>query len=176
MECQVTELKKKLDQEFTFGSQLRVENSQLKDAITEAQAKVQKAEEKAQSYYDQSFNEAADSLQSQLKDECNKFFIQGWHMALDQAGVDDAFELYDLAQRHRPFGDFVPEERDWEAGEDAAEDSTVLGSHEVLNEPVLADDPEMTKDLADDLIQTVEFQEGEDDSDVEENINIVNQF
>ena len=60
-----------------------------------------------------------------------------------------------------------------EAGEDAVEDSTVLGSHEVLNEPVLADDPEMTEDLADDRIQTVEFQEGEDDSDVEENIDVV---
>ena len=93
MECQVTELKKKLDWEYTYGSQLRVKNSQLKDAITEAQAKVQKAEEEAQSYYDQGFTEAADSLQSQLKDECNKFFIQGWHMALDKAEVNDASEL-----------------------------------------------------------------------------------
>ncbi len=95
MERQVTELKKKLDWEYTSGSQLRVENSQLKDAITEAQAKVQKVEEEAQSYYDQGFNEAADSLQSQLKGECNKYFIQGWHKALNKAGVDDASELYD---------------------------------------------------------------------------------
>ena len=36
MERQVTELKKKLDREFTSGSQLWVENSQLKDTITEA--------------------------------------------------------------------------------------------------------------------------------------------
>jgi regulator of replication initiation timing len=173
MERQVTELKKKLDREYTSGSQLRVENSQLKDAITEAQAKVQKVEEEAQSYYDQGFNEVADSLQSQLKDECNKFFIQGWQKALEKAGVDDASELYDLAQRHQPFGDLVPEECNGEAGEDAAEDSTVPGSHEVLNEPVLADDPEVTEDLPDDRIQTVEFQEGEDDSDVEENIDVV---
>ena len=62
MERQVIELKKKLDREFTSGSQLRVENSELKDALNEAQAKVQKAEDEAQSYYDQGFNEAADSL------------------------------------------------------------------------------------------------------------------
>ena len=97
MERHVTELKKKLDREFTSGSQLQVENNELKDAINEAWAKVQKAEDKAQSYYDQGFNEEVDSLQSQLKDECNKFFIQGWHKALDKAGVDDASELYDLA-------------------------------------------------------------------------------
>jgi hypothetical protein len=169
----VTKLEKKLDWEFTSSSQLRVENSELKDAITEAQAKVQKAEDEAQSYYDQGFNEAADSLQSQLRDECNKFFIQGWHKALDKAGVDDASELYDLAQRHRPYKDLVPEERDGEAGEDAAEDSMVPGSYEVLNEPKLVDDPEMALDLVDDRIQTVEFQEGEDDSDVEENIDVV---
>uniref|UniRef100_A0A2N9G3B9 Uncharacterized protein n=1 Tax=Fagus sylvatica TaxID=28930 RepID=A0A2N9G3B9_FAGSY len=169
----VTKLEKKLDWEFTSSSQLQVENSELKDAITEAQAKVQKAEDEAQSYYDQGFNEAADSLQSQLRDECNKFFIQGWHKALDKAGVDDASELYDLAQRHRPYKDLVPEERDGEAGEDAAEDSMVPGSYEVLNEPKLVDDPEMALDLVDDRIQTVEFQEGEDDSDVEENIDVV---
>uniref|UniRef100_A0A2N9GLC1 Uncharacterized protein n=1 Tax=Fagus sylvatica TaxID=28930 RepID=A0A2N9GLC1_FAGSY len=119
-------------EEYTSVSQVRVENSQLKDALTEAQAKVQKAEEEAQSYYDEGFNEAADSLQSQLKEERNE-----------------------------------------EAGEDAAEDSTVPGSHEVLSEPVLADDPEVTDGLPDDQIQTVEFQEGKDDSDVEENIDVI---
>ncbi len=65
----MTELKKKMDWKYTSGFQVRVENSQLKDALTEAQAKVQKAEEEAQFYYDQGFNEAADSLQSQLKGE-----------------------------------------------------------------------------------------------------------
>uniref|UniRef100_A0A2N9HCE6 Uncharacterized protein n=1 Tax=Fagus sylvatica TaxID=28930 RepID=A0A2N9HCE6_FAGSY len=123
----VVELRKKLDWEYTSGSQLRTENSQLKDAITEAQAKVQKAEEEAQSYYDQGFTEAADFLQSQLKGECNKFFIQGWHKALDKAGVDDASELYDLAHRHRPFGDLVLEERDGEAEEEAVRTRRSLG-------------------------------------------------
>ena len=130
MERQVTELKKKLDREFTSGSQLQVENNKLKDAINKAWAKVQKAEDKAQSYYDQGFNEVVDSLQSQLKDECNKFFIQGWHKALDKAGVDDASELYDLTQRYQPFEVIVSEKR----GEDAAEDSMVPGPHEVAGE------------------------------------------
>uniref|UniRef100_A0A2N9HMA6 Uncharacterized protein n=1 Tax=Fagus sylvatica TaxID=28930 RepID=A0A2N9HMA6_FAGSY len=46
------------------------------------------------------------------KVKCNKFFIQGWHRALDRAGVDDASELYDLAPKNRPSGDLVSEERD----------------------------------------------------------------
>jgi hypothetical protein len=112
-------------------------------------------------------------LQSQFKGECNKYFTQGWHKALDMAGVDDASELYDLARRHQPFGGHVPEERNEEAGEEAAEDSTVPGSHEVLNEPVLTDDPEVPEDQADNQIQTVEFQEGEDGLDVEENIDVI---
>ena len=47
MERQVTELKKELDREFTSGSQLRVENSRLKDALNETRAEAQKAEGKA---------------------------------------------------------------------------------------------------------------------------------
>ncbi len=62
----MTELKKALDREFASSSQLRVENSQLKDAIAKAQAKVQKAEEEAQSYYDQGFTDAAESLQKSV--------------------------------------------------------------------------------------------------------------
>ena len=158
MENQVTKLKKKLDWEYKCTSQVRVENSQLKDALTEAEAKVQKAEEQAQAYYDQGFSEAIDSLLSQLKDKCNKYFIKGWHKALDRAEVDDASELYDLAWRHQPFGDRVPKERnELEAGEDATEDPMVPGSHEALSEPVLADDPEVTEGLPDDQIQTAEF-------------------
>ena len=96
-----------------------------------------------------------------------------------QGRVDDASELYDLVQRDRPFGDLVSEKRDGEVREHATEDSTVPGSHEALNEPDLTDDHEVAEDMApgddgvDDQIQTVEFQEGEDDSDVEENIDVV---
>ncbi len=115
----------------------------LQDAINEARAEVKKAEDEAQSYYDQGFDEVANSLKSQLVDECNKYFIRGWRKALDIAGIDDAFELYDLAPRHRPFGLDAPEQHDGEAGEDAAEDSTAPEPHEVLKEPELADDPEV---------------------------------
>ena len=48
MENQVTELKKKLDWEYKSAFQVWDENSQLKDALTKAKAKVQKAEEQAQ--------------------------------------------------------------------------------------------------------------------------------
>ena len=92
---------------------------------------------------------------------------------MSRARVDDASELYDLARRHQPFGGHVPEERNEEAGEDATENPTVPGSHEVLSELVLADDPEVTEDQADDQIQTVEFREGEDSTDVEENIYVI---
>jgi hypothetical protein len=37
----------------------------------------------------------------------------------------------------------------------------------------LADDLKVTEDMPDDQIQTAEFQEGEDDSDVDENIDVV---
>uniref|UniRef100_A0A2N9I2P2 Uncharacterized protein n=1 Tax=Fagus sylvatica TaxID=28930 RepID=A0A2N9I2P2_FAGSY len=135
LQNQVTELQRKLDREYQSASQVRVENSQLKDALTEAEVKVEKAEDQAQAYYDQGFR---------------------WHKALDKAGVDDASELYDSAWRHQPFGDHVPEERNEEAGEDAVEDPMIPVSHEVLSEPVLTDDPEMPEDQADDQIQTVE--------------------
>jgi regulator of replication initiation timing len=167
---QVTELKQALDQEFASGSQLRLENSQLKDAFTEAEAKAQKVDEQAQAYYDQGFTEAADSLLLQLKGKCDKFFIQGWHKALDKVRVDDASELYDLAHRNRPFRGLVSEEHDGEAGEEVADDSMVLGSHEVLNEPALAEDLEVTEDRAEDQIQAVG---GEDDSEAEENIDVI---
>ena len=61
LQNQVTELQRKLDWEFKSASQVRVKNDQLKDALIEAEAKVQRAEEQAQAYYDQGFNEASDS-------------------------------------------------------------------------------------------------------------------
>ena len=84
-ERQVIELKAKLDREYKTSSQLRVENSKLKKAVDEARAEAPEAEDEAQSYYNQGFDEAANSLKSQLGDECNKYFLQGWCMALDKA-------------------------------------------------------------------------------------------
>uniref|UniRef100_A0A2N9IRN8 Uncharacterized protein n=1 Tax=Fagus sylvatica TaxID=28930 RepID=A0A2N9IRN8_FAGSY len=186
-----------------FLNQSLDENDQLKDlekmASTRIQAtkskhksveaglmtaECQKAEDEAQAYYDQGFDEATNSLKSQLTDECNKYFFQGWRMvenlkrdsilafqrifeagsrlleterllnqsldendrlkdlektasariqatkgkhksaeaslmtvgrqgwrmAFDKAGVDDASELYDLGPRHQPFQGSSPEE------------------------------------------------------------------
>ncbi len=46
----------------------------------------------------------------------------------------------------------MSEEHDGEAGEEVADDSMVPGSHEVLNEPALAEDLEVTEDRAEDQI------------------------
>ena len=71
----MVELKVKLDQEYKTSSQLRVEVGELKNVVNEAQEGAQKAEEEAQAYYDQGFDEAANSLKSQLANECNKHFL-----------------------------------------------------------------------------------------------------
>ena len=167
-ECQVVELKAKLDREYQTSSQLWVEVGELKNAVNKAWEGAQKAEEETQAYYDQGFDEAATSLKSQLANECNKHFLQGWRMALDKAGVDDASKLYDLGPRHQPFRVNSPEERE---GRASAEGSMDLESHEALREP------EATKDLgdpeADGQAPVVEIREGEDDSDGEGTLNVV---
>jgi hypothetical protein len=106
-------------------------------------------------------------------------------MALDKAGLDDASKLYDLASRHQPFEVDAPEERD---GEEAAEDSMVPEPHEVMNEPELAVDPVMNEPElavdpkvaedpghleADDRIRMVEVQEEDDNSNGEENVDVL---
>uniref|UniRef100_A0A2N9FVD1 Uncharacterized protein n=1 Tax=Fagus sylvatica TaxID=28930 RepID=A0A2N9FVD1_FAGSY len=174
LQNQLAELQRKLDSEHKSASQVRIENSQLKDALTEAEAKVVKAEQQAQAYYDEGFDQASESLLEQLKGECNKYFVQGWHKALDNAGVDDDSELYDLAYTRQPYEDPVPEEgNELEAGEGATGDPTVPGSHEALSEPALADDPKVTEDRPDDQIHTAESQEGGEGSDVDETIDVV---
>ena len=63
-ECQVVELKAKLNWEYKTSSQLRVEVCELKDTVNVAREGAQKAKEEAQAYYDQGFDEAATSLKS----------------------------------------------------------------------------------------------------------------
>jgi regulator of replication initiation timing len=174
LQNQVAELQRKLDSEHKSASQVRIENSQLKDALAEAEAKVVQADQRDQAYYDQCFNQASEDLRDQLKGECNKYFVQGWHKALDSAGVDDDSDLYDLAYTRQPYEDLVPEEgNELEAGESAAGDPTVPGSHEALSEPVLVDDAKATEDRPDDQIPAAESQEGEEGSDVDETIDVV---
>ena len=174
LQNQVAELHRKLDSEYKSASQVRIENSQLKEALTEAEAKGVKVEQRAQAYYDEGFDQASVSLSAQLKGKCNKYFVKGWHKALDNAGVDDDSELYDLTYTRQPFEDPVPEEgNELEAGEDATGDPTVPGSHETLSEPALADDPKLTEDRPDDQLHTAESQERGESSDVDETIDVV---
>uniref|UniRef100_A0A2N9ICP6 Transposase (putative) gypsy type domain-containing protein n=1 Tax=Fagus sylvatica TaxID=28930 RepID=A0A2N9ICP6_FAGSY len=130
LQNQVAELQRKLDSEHKSASQVRIENSQLKEALAEAEVKADKG---AQAYYDQGVNQASQDLRYQLRGECNKYFVQGWHQALDNAGVDDDSDLYDLAYSRQPYEVPVPEEgNELEAGEGAAGNPTVLGSPEAL--------------------------------------------
>ena len=133
-----------------------MENSELKDALNQAWAEVQKVEGETQSYYDQGFDEATTSLKTQLKEECNKHFIQGWRAALDWAGVDDASELYDLGPRHRPFRLASPEQHE-EVGATEGQMDLEVGDEQAGDEQVLV----------------VESREGEGDSDGEENVDVV---
>ena len=102
-ERQVVEIQGKDDRELDRSSGLRGEISTLREEVQKLQAEKQKADDSAQQYYDQGFNEAANSLKSQLAQEYNKYFLQGWTKAPDQAGVDDDSVLYSLGQRHQPF-------------------------------------------------------------------------
>uniref|UniRef100_A0A2N9JBB6 Uncharacterized protein n=1 Tax=Fagus sylvatica TaxID=28930 RepID=A0A2N9JBB6_FAGSY len=93
-----------LENEHLLNQSLE-ENKWLKDLEKLASVRIQVAEsmhKSAEAGLMTAERQAANSLKSQLVDECNTFFLQGWHMALDKAGVDDVFELYDLAPRHRP--------------------------------------------------------------------------
>ena len=47
LQNQLTKLQRKLDSEYKSASQVRIENNQLKDALTEAEAKVIRVEEQA---------------------------------------------------------------------------------------------------------------------------------
>jgi hypothetical protein len=76
-------------------------------------------------------------LKSQLVEECNKCFLQGWHSALDQAGVDDASELYNLGPKHQPFRVGSPEEHEEEEAAGGLRDPE---ADEVLKDPKAAED------------------------------------
>uniref|UniRef100_A0A2N9HXI2 Uncharacterized protein n=1 Tax=Fagus sylvatica TaxID=28930 RepID=A0A2N9HXI2_FAGSY len=92
---------------------------------------------------------------TELREKLDREYATSSRLRVENSGLKDA-------------------ERD---GEETAEDSTVLEPCEVMNEPELAVDPEMAEDPGyletDDRIPTVEVQEGEDDSDGEENIDVV---
>ena len=163
-ERQVKELTTKLNREISHSCELRTENRELKAEVDEARTGVQKAEDTAQAYYDQGFKEGADFLKSQLAQECNKYFLQGWSLALDQAGVDDDSELYNLGRRHQPFKLDSSEEHKEQATED-------LKDPEADEDPK---DPEVAeRSTVHEQIQTDDIQEVEGGSDKEDTVNVV---
>ncbi len=148
---QVVELLEKYDREIERSSKLQGDISALKAKVHEAQVATQKAEDSAQAYYDQYFDEAANSLKSQLSEKCNKYFIQGWRVALNRAGVNDASELYDFGPKRLPFKPASPEEHEEEG----------------------ATEGQIDPNADDDQIPIVEVQEGEGDSDGADAVNVV---
>lgn len=99
-ERQVRELKVKYDDEFNQVYKLHAENQKLLTDLEAARAEVKKNEDVGQAYYDQGFDETITSLKSQLTKEC---FLQGWDSALDQAGVNDASDLYNKGRKFQPY-------------------------------------------------------------------------
>uniref|UniRef100_A0A2N9EV66 Uncharacterized protein n=1 Tax=Fagus sylvatica TaxID=28930 RepID=A0A2N9EV66_FAGSY len=139
LQNQVAELQRKLDAEHKSASQVRIENSQLKEALAEAEVRADKG---AQAYYDQ--------------------------------GVNQGIPGSKISTQRRVQQVPVPEEgNELEAGEGVAGDPTVLGSPEALSEPVLVDDTKAAEDRPDDQIPAAESQEGEEGSDVDETIDVV---
>uniref|UniRef100_A0A2N9H2C9 Uncharacterized protein n=1 Tax=Fagus sylvatica TaxID=28930 RepID=A0A2N9H2C9_FAGSY len=134
LQNQVAELQRKLDTEHKSASQVRIENSQLKEALAEAEVRADKG---AQAYYDQGVNQASQDLK----------------ISTQRRVQQEGNEL--------------------EAGEGVAGDPTVLGSPEALSEPVLVDDTKAAEDRPDDQIPAAESQEGEEGSDVDETIDVV---
>jgi hypothetical protein len=86
-----------------------VEINKLRAELAEARTAAQNAENAAQAFYDQGFEEASESLRSQLGRECNIHFLKGWVLALEQAEVDDNSELYALGREYQPFNLGTPE-------------------------------------------------------------------
>uniref|UniRef100_A0A2N9FVY1 Glucose-methanol-choline oxidoreductase C-terminal domain-containing protein n=1 Tax=Fagus sylvatica TaxID=28930 RepID=A0A2N9FVY1_FAGSY len=166
------EIKRLKDFEKSASAKIRVAESAHKSAeagLMNIERQVTKLKEKLDREYAISSRLRVEN--NSLKDVVNEARAE---VQKAEARVDDTSELYDLAPRHRPFKVDAPEERD---GEEIAEDSTVPKPREVMNEPELAVDPEVAEDPghleADDQIRMVEVQEEEDDSDGEENVDVV---
>lgn len=155
VENQVVEVSAKLEREYDRSVELRSEIDKLRAELAEARLGEQNAENAAQTYYDQGFDEAAISLKSQLSRECNIYFLKGWVSALDHAAVDENSELYPLGREYWSFQ---------------------LGTPENLEEGVAEGlkDPEAVEDLRHEgQIQTGEAQGVEGDiSDKEDDINV----
>jgi hypothetical protein len=163
-ECQLVEISAKLERECERSSGFQAKIDKLRAELAEARLALSNAENAAQAFYDQGFEEAAGSLRFQLRRECNIYFLKGWVSALEQAAVDDSSELYVLGRDYRPFDSGTPEnleETNVEVLEDceATDDPTALETAEVLGHQ--------------ERVQTEEVQDVEKGiSDKEDNVNV----
>jgi hypothetical protein len=164
VECQLVEISAKLERECERSSGFQAEIDKLRAKLAEARLVSSNAENAAQAFYDQGFEEAAGSLRLQLCRECNIYFLKGWVSALEQVAVDDNSELYVLGWDYRPFYSGTPEnleETNVEVLEDceAVDDPTALETAEVLGHQ--------------EQVQTEEVQDVEKGiSDKEDNVNV----
>ena len=92
----LVEISTKLERECDRSSGFQAEIDRLKTELVESRLTARNAENAAQAFYDQGFDEATESLRLQLRRECNIFFLKGWVLALEQAMVNDNSELYAL--------------------------------------------------------------------------------
>uniref|UniRef100_A0A2N9FQ48 Uncharacterized protein n=1 Tax=Fagus sylvatica TaxID=28930 RepID=A0A2N9FQ48_FAGSY len=140
------------------------EINKLRAELAEARTVAHNAENAAQAFYDQGFEEATGSLRLQLCRECNIYFLKRWVSALEQVAVDDSSELYILGREYRPFNSGTPEN---------LEEVNVEGlkDFEAVENPM---DPEAVEVLGhEERVQTEEVQDVEKGiSDKEDNVNI----
>jgi hypothetical protein len=163
-ECQLVEISAKLERECNRSSRFQAEIDRLRAELAEAWTVAHNAENAAQAFYDQGFEEATRSLRLQLCRECNIYFLKGWVLALEQATVDDSSELYVLGLEYRPFNSGTLENLE-EVNVEGLKDS------ETVEDPM---DPEAVEVLVhQERVQTEEVQDVEKGiSDKEDNVNV----
>jgi hypothetical protein len=163
-ECQLVEILAKLERECDRSNGFQAKIDKLRAELAKARMVACNAENAAQAFYDQGFEEAAGSLRLQLRRECNIYFLKGWVSALEQAAVDDSSELYVLGREYRPFDSGTPENLE-EVNVEGLKDS------EAVDDPSA---PEAVEVLGhQERVQTGEVQDVEKCiSDKEDNVNV----
>ena len=160
----MVEILAKLERECDRSNRLQTESNKLRAELVESWTATQNAENAAQAFYDQGFEEATESLRSQLGRECNIYFLKGWISALEQVAVDDNSELYALGREYHPFNLGTPENLEEVVTEG-------LKDFEAVEDPM---DPEAVEVLRNqEQVQTKEVQDVEKGvSDKEDNVNV----